>query len=117
MLGLMAALAVLGAWAGSAQAATVTKYSGTDNGGNQYYYIFYDAVAGEDNHLTVQDVGDEIVFDDVVPLSGACSQGRPGAPGDTTARTCSTTGLTAVLVEAYDVRTRWTPERPPRICC
>ncbi|HET8822828.1 MAG TPA: hypothetical protein VFM57_14890 [Thermoleophilaceae bacterium] len=100
---LTAALAVLATvGAGSAQAASVSTYSGTDVGGSPYYYIFYDAVAGENNHLTVQDVGDEIVFDDVVPVGGACSQGKPGAPGDTTARTCSKVGLSGTLIELLD---------------
>jgi Ca2+-binding RTX toxin-like protein len=102
MLGLVAVAATLAiAVPATADAATVHSQTGTGPGGVPYYYLYYDGEPGENNDVQIDDASGTIVFDDVVPVTGVCLQGKPGAPGDTTARTCPTANLTRVIVAVW----------------
>jgi Ca2+-binding RTX toxin-like protein len=99
----LATAAIVVAGSPAAEAASIVATTGIGPDGQPYYGLQYNAAAGEDNHLDIDDVsGDKIVFDDDVVITGACTQGRPGTPNDTTARTCTATGVTSILVSVFD---------------
>jgi Ca2+-binding RTX toxin-like protein len=102
-LGLAAALTALAVTGpAAAEAATITTEVGIGPQG-PFYEIYYEAAPGEDNDLIVyEDLSGNLTFNDLVPLSGDCSPGLPGAPTDTTARTCPAAAVTHLSVAVGD---------------